>query len=156
MALRTSAAEMTTVLGSPLTRSRPRISVCSSSSLVVRGADRDLDVLGGALAEQEAVLLLDVLDDRVVQLVAGDPDGLGGDDAAERDDGDLGGAAADVHDHVAGGLVHREAGADGRGHRLLDDVHLAGARLGGRLDDGAALDAGDAGGHTDDDARPGQ
>ena len=37
----------------------------------------------------------------VVELVAGDADRLGGDDAAERDDGDLGGAAADVDDHVA-------------------------------------------------------
>lgn len=33
-------------------------------------------------------------------------------------------------------------------------MHLAGARLGRRLDDGTALDAGDAGGHAHDDARP--
>jgi hypothetical protein len=46
-----------------------------------------------------------------------------GDDAAERDDRDLGRAAADVDDHVAARLVHRQVGADRCGHRLLDDVH---------------------------------
>ncbi|EGJ77410.1 putative cell shape-determining protein MreB [Streptomyces sp. Tu6071] len=123
---------------------------------VVRRTDGDLDLLGGALAEEEAVLLLDVLDDRVVQLVARDADGLRGDDAAERDDGDLGGAAADVDDHVAGRLVHREPGADRRGHRLLDDVHLPRPGLGRRLDHRAALDPGDTGGHADDDAGAGE
>lgn len=50
---------------------------------VVRGTDRDLDLLSRPLTQKERVLLLDVLDDRVVQLVTRDPDGLGGDDAAE-------------------------------------------------------------------------
>ena len=66
------------------------------------------------------------------------------DDAAERDHRDLGGAAADVDDHVAGGLVHREPGADRGGHRLFDHEHrLAGAgELGGFLHR-ASLDARD-------------
>ena len=51
-----------------------------------------------------------------------------GDDAAERDHRDLGGAAADVDDHVAGRLVDRQARADRRGHRLLDDVAPRGRR----------------------------
>jgi actin-like ATPase involved in cell morphogenesis len=46
-------------------------------------ADLDLDVLGGALADQEVVLALDVLDDRLVELVAADADRLAGDDAGE-------------------------------------------------------------------------
>ena len=73
-----------------------------------------------------------------------------GDDAAEGDDRDLGGAAADVDDHVAGGLVHGEPGADRGGHRLLDDVDPAGAGLVAGLLDGALLDGGDAARHADD------
>ncbi len=94
----------------------------------------DLDLLGRALAEGQAVLLLDELDDRLVELVAADAHRLAGDDAAEGDDRHLGGAAADVDDHVAGRLVDGQAGADGRGHGLLDDVgRLAGPGVLGRL-----------------------
>ena len=78
---------------------------------------------------------------------------LGDDDAAEADDGDLGRAAADVDDHVAGRLADGQAGADGGGHRLLDQVRLAGAGAQARLLDGALLDPGHAGGDADDDAR---
>src|SRR5437762_2547006 len=79
---------------------------------LARGAKGDLDLLRGALTEGEAVLLLDVLDDRVVELVAADADRLAGDDAPQGDDRHLGGAAADVDHHVAGGLVHGQARAD--------------------------------------------
>ena len=89
----------------------------------------------------------------VVELVAADADRLAGDDAAEGDDGDLGRATADVDDHVAGRLVDRQAGTDRRGHRLLDDVDLAGAGCVAGVLDRALLDAGDAAGHADDDAR---
>ena len=44
-------------------------------------------------------------------------------------------------------------GPDRRRHRLLDQVGLAGARRQAGLLDGALLDAGDAGGHADHDAR---
>src|SRR5712675_491281 len=57
---------------------------------------------------------------------------LRADDASEADHRDVGRAAADVDDHVAGGLGDGQAGADGRGNGLLDQVDLAGARaLGG-------------------------
>src|SRR5690606_11446386 len=123
---------------------------------VVRRTDRDLDLFGRPLTQQQRVLLLDVLDDRVVQLVARDADGLGGDDAAEGADRDLRGAAADVHHHRARGPVGRQAGTDGSGDGLLEDVQLTGAGLGRGLDDGAALDAGEARGHTDDSPRTSQ
>src|SRR5581483_498081 len=57
--------------------------------------EADLHLFRGPVAEQERVLLLEVLDDRVVQRVAGGPDAQAGDDAAERDDRDLGRAATD-------------------------------------------------------------
>ena len=61
------------------------------------------------------------------------------------------GAAADVHHHVAVGLGDVDAGADGGGHRLLNEVDLPGAGLDARVDDGALLHLGDAGGDADDD-----
>ena len=39
---------------------------------------------------------------------------------------DLSGAAADVHDHAAGGLADGQARTDGSGHGLLDHRHLTG------------------------------
>src|SRR3954447_7953578 len=65
----------------------------------VRRADLELDLLGGLRPDEQLVLALGVVDDRLVELVAADPDRLRDDDAAQRDDGDLRGAAADVHDH---------------------------------------------------------
>ena len=119
----------------------------------VRRADLELDLLGGLLADQQLVLALDVVDDRLVHLVAADAQRLRDDDPAERDHGDLGRAAADVDDHVPGRLGDRQPGADRGGHRLLDQVRLA--RAGGqrRLLDRALLDAGDARRDADDDAR---
>jgi hypothetical protein len=108
------------------------------------GADLELDLLRGLLADQELVLLLDVADDRLVHLVAADSEGLGDDDASEGDDGDFARAPADVDDHVPGRLGDGEAGADCRGHRLLDQVRFSGARGEGGFLDGALLDAGDA------------
>ena len=102
---------------------------------------------------EELVLALDVVDDRLVHLVAADAQRLRDDDAAERDDGDLGRAAADVDDHVPGRLGDRQPGADRGGHRLLDQVRLARAGRERRLLDGALLDARDAGRNADDDAR---
>src|SRR3954449_7304055 len=171
IALRISSLLTTIVLGRPETRARPRISACGSAGagegegggaavpgvrLVGRRegrADRHLDLLGGPLAEHQAVLLLHVLDDRAVELVTPDADALAGDDAAERDHGDLGRAAADVDDHVAGRLVHGQPGADRGGHRLLDDVDLARTGLVAGVLDRALLDARDAGRDADDDPR---
>src|SRR3989454_6782763 len=110
-------------------------------------ADGDLQLLGGAVADDDVVPALDVVGDGVVEAVSGDADGLGDDDSVHGDDGSFGAAAADVDDHMALRDVDGDAGADGGGQRLGDDVGgTAGAfGLGGVLD-GALLDAGDAGG----------
>ena len=117
------------------------------------GADFLLDLLGGGLADQHAVVAADVVDDRLVELVAADPDRGRIDDAAQGDHAHFRGAAADVDHHGAGGFRDRQAGADGRGHGLLDQLDLAGAGAEGRLADRPALDLGRAAGHADDDAR---
>ena len=98
----------------------------------------------------------DVADDRLVHLVAADPHAARIDDAAQGDDGDLGGAAADIDDHAAGWFGDRQAGADRRGHRLLDQLHPAGAGAFGTFLDGAAFDRGGAGRDADDDQRRGE
>ena len=108
--------------------SRPRISAWTSSPERVRRADLELDLLGRLLADQQLVLALDVIHDRLVELVAADADRLRDDDPAERDHRDLAGAAADVDDHRAGRLADRKPGADRGRHRLLDQVGLPGAR----------------------------
>src|SRR5439155_18971457 len=67
-------------------------------------ADLELDLLGRLLPDEQLVLALDVVDDRLVHLVAADAQALADDDAAEADHRDLGGASADVDDHVPGRL----------------------------------------------------
>ena len=76
------------------------------------------------------------------------------DDAAEGDDGDLGGASADVHDHRSGGLIDGESGAEGGGHGLFDDESLIRSGVASGLDDGALFDLGDATGDADHDGLP--
>ena len=125
----------------------------SSSAQRRRGADRELDRLGALGADRHPVLEADVVGDRVVEVVAADPQRAGDDDAAERDDRDLAGAAADVDDHPPHRLGDRQPGADGGGERLLDQVHLARARGQRRLLDRAALDVGDPRGRAHDQPR---
>jgi hypothetical protein len=102
------------------------------------------------------VLVLAVVDDRLVHLVASDPDRLGDDDASQGDHRHLARAAADVQHHAPGGLGYGEAGADRRSHRLLDQVGLAGARGEARLLDRPLLHAGHAGGNADDHSGVGE
>ena len=120
----------------------------------VRGSDLDLDLLGRALADEQVVGLARVRDDGLVELVAGDADRLAVDDACERDDRDVGRAAADVDDHVAGRFGNRHARADGGRHRFFDEMHLAGLGPHGAVFHRAALDLCDFGRHADDDPRP--
>src|SRR3954447_11804184 len=94
-------------------------------------ADLELHLLGRLLADEELVLVLAVVDDRLVLLVAANADRLGDHDPPEGDHGDLAGATADVQDHAAGGLADRQPRADRRRHRLLDQVGLAGGGAGG-------------------------
>ena len=99
------------------------------------------------------MLAAHILDDGLVELVARDLDGGRLHHAGERDDRDIGRAAADIDDHVALGLGDVDARADGGGDRLFNEVNAARAGLNARVDDRALLDLGDAGGDADDDAR---
>ena len=120
----------------------------------MRRAEGDLDLLGAPLPDEEPVVLSDVLDDRLVHLVAGDPDRVAVDGARHGDDGHLGRPAADVDDQVTARLVDRQARADRGCRRLLDQVHLARVGLERRVAHGSLLDLGDPRGDADHDARP--
>src|SRR5664279_3069153 len=116
--------------------------------------DRDLDLLGAALADHQVVLLADVGGDRLIELVAAHPQAGRYHDPAQGDDRDLTGPAADVDDHVPGRSGDRHVGPDRGSQRLLDQVGRPGARLEGRIADGPLLDAGHAGRHADHHVRP--
>ena len=116
-------------------------------------ADRELDLLGGALADGDAVLPPHVRLDRGVDVERPDAHRFERDDAAERDHRDLGGAAADVDDHVAHRLVDRQPGADRGRHRLLDQVGLRGAGPARGFEHRALLDVRDRRRHADEHAR---
>jgi hypothetical protein len=83
--------------GNPVIKLRPRIAIVRSS-VGVGGADVDLDAFGHPLADRQIELLPGVLHDVFVQLVPGDAQAFADDDAGERKNGDLGSAAANVHD----------------------------------------------------------
>src|SRR6202030_1280021 len=94
----------------------------------IGGSDVDLDLLRRAFADEQVVLALEVIHDRLVHLVAGHADGTGIDDAGEGNDGDIRGATANIHHHVATGLGDGQTGANGGDHGLLYQKHFA--RLG--------------------------
>ena len=108
-----------------------------------------LQFLGGALADGHAVLVAHVLQNFFIVVVACHAHTGGLDLAAEGQHGDIGGAAADIDDHAAVGLGDVDAGAEGGGNGLVDQVDLAGTGGHHGLHHGVALDAGDGGGHAD-------
>ena len=74
----------------------------------------------------------------------------------QRDDRDVGRAAADVDDHVAGRLGHGQARTNRRGHGLVDEVNLARLDAEAAVLHRAALDRRDLRRHADDQPRPHQ
>ena len=80
--------------------------------------------LRGALADGDAELVAHELQDLFVVVVAGHADAGGLDLAAEAQHGDVGGAAADVDDHPAIRHGDVDAGAEGCGDGLINEVDL--------------------------------
>ena len=113
-------------------------------------ADRNLQLLGRPVADNEIVAPLHIGGDRVVQPVTGNADALADDDAVHRDHGRLGASAADIDDHMALRNVHGDARADRRRQRLRDQVRRPPRPSSlGRVLHGPLLDARDAGWHAD-------
>jgi hypothetical protein len=87
-------------------------------------ADLLLDVLGGAVADQQVVLALDEADDGVVHLVARHPDRAGGHDPAREMTATSVVPPPMSTTMLPEGSVTGRPGADRRRHRLLDQVDL--------------------------------
>src|SRR5947207_1024831 len=113
------------------------------------GTDLDLDLLRRSVADHQVVLLADVGRDRLIELVAADPERSRHDDPAEGNDGDLTRPAADVDDHVAGRSADRDVGPDRGRERFLDEEGLLGPGLERGVANGPLLDARDAGRDAD-------
>ena len=121
----------------------------------IRATDLDLDLLSGLHTDEQLVGALDVLDDRLVELVATNADRLRHNDATKRDDSNLSCAAADVDDHVARWFRNREPGANCSGHRLFDQVGNARTGRECGLFNRTLLDARHTRRNADNDARMG-
>ncbi len=103
-------------------------------------------------ADRQVVNVAQVVGDRVVHLVAADPDRAVHGDPSERDHGHLACAAADVDHHPPDRFFDREPRADRGRDRLLDQVHAPGPGRQRRLLDGALLDRGHPRGGAHDQA----
>ena len=119
-------------------------------------ADGDLDLLRGALADQEIVLAAQVADDGVVEIVAAQRNAGAEGDLVHGKDRDVRRAGAHVHDHAAVGLVKAHADAQGCGQGALQDLRPPHARVEHDGDQGALLDFVHAGGHRHHGPRAGE
>ena len=90
-----------------------------------------------------------MLQDLVIIVVARHTDTGCLDLAAQRQDSDIGGAAADINDHPAIGLGDVDAGTQCSGNGLIDQVDLTSTGGHHGLHHGIALNAGDGSGHAD-------
>ena len=99
------------------------------------------------------MLAADVADDRFVERVARDLDGFALHHAAERDDRDLGRAAADIDDEMSVRPGNVDARTGGRGNSGFHEIHFTRAGFDHGVDDVALLHAGDAARHGDEHAR---
>ena len=120
----------------------------------IRVADGVLDQFRGGFADQQPAVSPYVLDDAQVEVVAAGAGGVGEDDVVERQHRDFRGAAADVQDEVATGLLDVQARAQRGQQRFLVQVDLA--RAGGFRSgpDRPAFHLGGAARHADQDPRP--
>ena len=75
------------------------------------------------------MLLAQVILDVGREYVTGHADGFLLDDTAQGNDGDLRGAAADIHHHIALGGFHVQADTEGCGHGFVDQVHVTAAGM---------------------------
>src|SRR5262249_13819429 len=156
MARRISSAEITMVFGSPLTRSRPRISALGSSA---EGYADPSAILISSAVRSPSISEYSFLPKVMMAWSSSSPP-IRIDCEVTMPPSEMtatrGAPPAEVHHHVAGRLVDRQPGPDRRGHGLLDDVDAPRARLVAGLLHRALFDAGDAARHRDNNARFGQ
>jgi len=97
------------------------------------------------------VFALDVLNDGLVHLVAGNSHGAAVNNSRKRYDRDIRGASADIADHIAAGFRDRHAGADSGDNGLLHQVNFACLRAQSRFLHGAFFHLSDFRRNADND-----
>jgi hypothetical protein len=117
-------------------------------------AELELQLLRLLLTDQQLFLLLRGAHDRFVELVPADLDRVSDHEPAEGRDRDLARAAADVDDQRARRFRNRQAGADCRRERLVDQRRVRHTSAARRLLDRAPLDRRDPARHAHDHMRP--
>ena len=90
--------------------------------------------------------------DIVGQVLAAQRQHMGVLDGIVGENGDVRGAAADVHHQMAAGAANVQSRAQTRREGFLDQEHSARAGFDGGVDDAALLHLGNAGRHADDHA----
>src|SRR3970040_1506955 len=152
-ASRTSSEWRLSALGTPETMSRPLISVDSEkpgkafpiATLICSAVGSPINRLYFRFTYWRIASSI---------LSPGDAPRLALDDPPQGDARALRRPAADVDDHAPGRFGDGKTRPDGGRQRLLDEIHLPGARALRGLADGAALHFGAAVGDADDDAGP--
>eukprot|EP00043_Microstomoeca_roanoka_P023785 m.259418 g.259418 ORF g.259418 m.259418 type:complete len:316 (-) comp35303_c0_seq1:250-1197(-) len=102
-------------------------------------ADLLLDTLSRGFTNEKVVIAANITDQRLVHLVSAHAHTGCEHNTRKRKHGYLGGTAAYINHHGALWLCHRQAGANCRGHRLINQIHLTGTSLFSRFLYGLAL-----------------
>ena len=110
-------------------------------------------LLGSQRADGDLEFFLHILGDAVVKGVARHRQAGRLDPAAHADDSNIGGAAADVHDHAAVRLAYLQTGTERSGHRLIYQKDLPGPCRHDGFHHSVRFNAGDCGRYADGDAR---
>src|SRR2546428_389112 len=114
---------------------------------------RKYNLLVGERTAEQVVFALQVGGKGLVHFIAGHAHGAAVNDSGERDDGDVRRAAADIHDHAAGGLGDGQARPDGGHHGLFNQIDFARFGPESRILHGALFHLGNLRRYADDNAR---
>src|SRR5258708_3461845 len=156
IACRTSSAQITMVVGKPLTRSRPRISACGSAG---DGQAEPTAILISSAVRSPSRSEYSFLANTMIAWSISSP--------PTRTDCEVTIPPSEITatsvvppptstTMLPGRLVHRQPGADRGRHRLLDDVHAAGTGLAPGFPHRALLHPSNPAGHRHHQPRPGQ
>src|SRR5262249_48682719 len=88
----------------------------------VSRTDSNFDQLRRSLAHEQIVFSFYELGDGLIHLVTTHSDGAGKNDPGYGDHRNLGCSAADIDNHIAGGLSDRQPGSYGCCHRFFDEI----------------------------------
>ena len=112
--------------------------------------DLDLDLFRRDLADDRSMLAADIAGNGLIEGISRHLQRGGYGHAVHAQHSDIRGAAANIHHHMAIGLLDIQTGTQGRRQGLLDQEHTASPGLNGSIDDAALLYLGNTAGNADD------